>query len=180
LLQTKSVFILQARLHTLKLAAMPIQNLVITHHFAAPVERVWQAFTDADLVRQWWGPDYFTCPSAELYVAVGQSSLLCMRAPQKFGGGDSYSKLTYTEVVPHKRLGYTHNLANASGQAIKPEEIGMPADFPQNMPHLIEFIAQPDGSTEVIVTEYGWPVGQMMEMSRMGMEQCLHKMAAVL
>ena len=27
------------------------------------------------------------------------------------------------------------------------------------------------------VTEKGWPVGQMMETSRMGLEQCLNKMA---
>ena len=33
--------------------------------------------------------------------------------------------------------------------------------------------------TEVTVTEYGWMVGQMMEMSRMGLEQCLDKMAAL-
>ena len=28
-------------------------------------------------------------------------------------------------------------------------------------------------------TEYDWPVGHMMEMSKMGMEQCLDKMAAI-
>jgi hypothetical protein len=36
-----------------------------------------------------------------------------------------------------------------------------------------------DGRTELIVTEYDWTVGQMMEMSRIGMEQCLDKMAAI-
>jgi len=33
--------------------------------------------------------------------------------------------------------------------------------------------------TEVSVTEYDWPVGHMMEMSKMGMEQCLGKMVAI-
>ncbi|MGQ0798135.1 MAG: SRPBCC domain-containing protein, partial [Methanobacteriota archaeon] len=36
-----------------------------------------------------------------------------------------------------------------------------------------------DGNTEVTVTEYGWTVGQMMEMSKLGLEQCLDKMAAI-
>ncbi len=30
------------------------------------------------------------------------------------------------------------------------------------------------------VTEYGWPQGQMPELSRIGMEQCLAKMEGVL
>ncbi len=33
--------------------------------------------------------------------------------------------------------------------------------------------------TEVTVTEYDWSVGQMMERSKMGLEQCLDKMAAL-
>ena len=34
-----------------------------------------------------------------------------------------------------------------------------------------------NGKTEVAVTEYDWTDGQMMEMSKMGMEQWLDKMA---
>jgi len=33
--------------------------------------------------------------------------------------------------------------------------------------------------TEVTVTEHDWTVGQMMEMSKMDLEQCLDKMAAL-
>jgi hypothetical protein len=32
--------------------------------------------------------------------------------------------------------------------------------------------------TELTFTEYDWTVGQMMEMSKMGREECLDKMAA--
>jgi hypothetical protein len=35
------------------------------------------------------------------------------------------------------------------------------------------------GKTEISVKEYDWEVGHMMEMSKMGMEQCLDKMAAI-
>jgi hypothetical protein len=35
------------------------------------------------------------------------------------------------------------------------------------------------GKTELTVTEYDWPVGPLLEMSRMGLEQCLDKMAAI-
>jgi hypothetical protein len=43
----------------------------------------------------------------------------------------------------------------------------------------VAFKALEDDRTEVRVTEYGWPAGPMTEMSRLGLEQCLDKMAAL-
>ena len=156
------------------------QNLALTHHFQASVLRVWQAWTDGALVQQWWGPDHFTCPSAVMDVQVGGSSLLCMRAPAQFGGRDTYSKWTYTEIVPHQKIEFTHTLTDEKGDRVDPVSQGLPADFPQDQRQVVEFEDLGDGTTEVIITEYDWTVGQMMEMSRLGMEQCLHKMAKVL
>jgi hypothetical protein len=34
-----------------------------------------------------------------------------------------------------------------------------------------------DGITEMTLTVHDWAVGQMMEMSKAGLEQCLDKMA---
>ncbi len=33
------------------------------------------------------------------------------------------------------------------------------------------------GKTELIAIEYGWTLGQMRDMSRLGLEQCLDKLA---
>jgi uncharacterized protein YndB with AHSA1/START domain len=113
-------------------------------------------------------------------VQVGGSSLLCMRAPAQFGGRDTYSKWTYTEIVPHQKIEFTHTLTDEKGDRVDPVSQGLPADFPQDQRQVVEFEDLGDGTTEVIITEYDWTVGQMMEMSRLGMEQCLHKMAKVL
>jgi len=74
---------------------------------------------------------------------------------------------------------YIHNLADKDGSRVDPTLIGMPADFPQDLRNLVTFEDLGDGKTELTVTEYDWPVGQMMEMSRVGLEQCLNKMAAI-
>lgn len=42
--------------------------LNITRVFAASRERVFQAFTDPDLVALWWGPDGFSTPRASLVI----------------------------------------------------------------------------------------------------------------
>lgn len=156
------------------------KDLAITRIFDAPVTRVWTAWNDPELVKQWWGPDRFTCPQATIDFREGGITLVCMRAPKEFGGNDSYSTWSYTAIVPHERIEYIHNLADHEGNKIDPVSIGMPPDFPQDQRHAVTFTALEDGKTKLTVTEYGWPVGQMMEWSELGMKQCLDKMAAAL
>jgi activator of Hsp90 ATPase-like protein len=57
--------------------------------------------------------------------------------------------------------------------------MGMPADFPKEIPSVLAFKRVGD-KTELTVTEYDWTVGQMLEMSEAGMNQCLDKLAEVL
>jgi uncharacterized protein YndB with AHSA1/START domain len=154
------------------------RDFVITRRFDAPVALVWKAWTDAQWIMRWWGPNGFSCPIAKIDFREGGTSIVCMRAPKEFGGHDLFSTWEYRSISPMERIEFIHNLADHEGNKIDPASIGMPADFPQDMRHLVTFKAM-DGSTELTVTECGWPVGQMMEMSRVGMEQCLDKMAEI-
>lgn len=155
-------------------------DLVVTRIFDAPVAAVWQAWTDGAQLMRWWGPTGFTCPLANMDVREGGTSLVSMRAPQEFGGQEHYSIWDYREILPLKRIEFIHNLADANGNKVNPVDMGMPDDFPQDQRQVITFQAIDNDKTEFTVTEYDWTVGQMMEMSRMGMEQCLDKLAAVL
>jgi uncharacterized protein YndB with AHSA1/START domain len=152
------------------------RDLVFTRTFDAPIEEVWKAWTEAEYVQQWWGPDGFTAPVAEMDVREGGTSLVAMSSPQF---GTNYSIWQYREVAPLQRLVYVHNLADKDGNAVDPAALGMPPDFPRDQLHVASFEALDDGRTEVTFTEHGWTEGQMMELSRMGMEQCLDKMAAI-
>jgi uncharacterized protein YndB with AHSA1/START domain len=155
------------------------KDLMITRVFDAPIEQVWKAWSDSDDIMRWWGPTHFSCPMAKIDFREGATSLLAMRPPKEFGDQDMYSIWLYQKIVPMERIEYIHNLADQDGHKIDPSVLGMPPDFPQDQPHLITFKALAANKTELTVTEYGWTVGQMMEMSRMGMEQCLDKMAAI-
>ena len=156
------------------------RDLVFTRVFDAPGERVWRAWTDPEDVRRWWGPTGFTCPVAKMDFRVGGKSLVCMRAPKEFGGQDMYSIWTYTKIVPLREIEYLHHFADKDGNRIAPATMGLPPDMPEEVRNLVTFKFVGGNKTELTVTEYDWPVGQMMEMSRQGMEQCLDKMAASL
>jgi uncharacterized protein YndB with AHSA1/START domain len=152
------------------------RDLVVTRVFDAPVAQVWKAWSDPEYVMQWWGPTGFTASVARMDFRQGGTSLVCMSAPEN---GDLYSTWQYREIVPVKRIEYIHNLADKDGNTIDPASIGMPADFPQDLRNLVAFTDLHDGKMELTVTEFDWPIGQMMEMSRTGLEQCLDKMAAI-
>jgi uncharacterized protein YndB with AHSA1/START domain len=153
-------------------------DLTLTRIFEAPIALVWKAWTDPELVKKWWGPDRFTCPFAKMDLRVGGKSLVCMRAPREFGGQDMYSTWEYRVIEPMRRIEYIHNLADKEGNKIDPVTLGMPPDFPQDQLHIVTFKSLGEKRTEMTMTEHGWNPGQMMEMSKMGLGQCLDKMAA--
>jgi uncharacterized protein YndB with AHSA1/START domain len=156
------------------------RDLVITRVFDAPVEAVWNAWTEPRQVMLWWGPTRFTSPSCKIDFRVGGKFLFCMRAPKEFQGGqDFYTAGVYKRIVPLKLIEFTQSLSDKDGNRIDPTTMGMPPDFPREIPSALAFKRVGD-KTELTATEYGWTVGQMRDMSESGLSECLDKLAAVL
>ena len=156
------------------------RDLVITRVFDAPVESVWKAWTDPEQVMRWWGPTSFTSPSCKIDFREGGKFVFHMRAPKDFQGGqDFYTSGVYKKIVPLKLIEFDQGLADKDGNRIDPATMGMPADFPKEIPSALAFKRVGD-KTELTATEYGWTVGQMRDMSEAGLSQCLDKLAEVL
>jgi uncharacterized protein YndB with AHSA1/START domain len=82
------------------------RKLSIERTFAAPAERVFDAFTNEEVIRRWWhvGPDWET-PEARVDLKVGGQIWVAMRNPHKdetYGGGGRY-----TEVERPSRLAFS-------------------------------------------------------------------------
>ncbi len=137
------------------------------------------AWSDPEQVMRWWGPAGFTAPFAKMDFRVGGTSLVCMRAPKEHGGQDLYNTWTYEEIVPEKRILYLLRFTDKDGNIIDPTKQGLPPEMPREVRNEVIFNDLGNGRTELTVTEYDWTVGQLMEMSEMGLEQCLDKMAAI-
>jgi uncharacterized protein YndB with AHSA1/START domain len=156
------------------------RDLIITRVFDAPVESVWKAWTDPEQVMRWWGPTGFTSPSCKIDFREGGKFVFHMRAPKDFQGGqDFYTSGVYKKIVPLKLIEFSQGLADKEGSRIDPATMGMPADFPKEIPSALAFKRVGD-KTELTATEYGWTVGQMRDMSEAGLSQCLDKLAEVL
>ncbi len=153
-------------------------NMVVTRDIDAPVEQVWKAWSASERVMKWWGPTGFTCPLAKMDFREGGTSLVCMRAPQEYGGMDMYNTWTYTKIVPMQRIEFVHHFADKDGNSVDPSAHGIPADVPYEVPHVITFEAVGDNKTHMTITEFGYSSEQTVAMSKAGMEQCIDKMAA--
>ena len=154
-------------------------NVVVTRVFDAPVERVWKAWSDPGYVMQWWGPTGFTCPLAKMDFREGGTSLVCMRAPEEYGGQDLYNTWTYRKIDPHQLIEFVQHFTDKDGAKLDPAQIGIPTGVPKEVRHVISFKALDGDQTEMTVTEYGYASEQVLDLSKLGMEQCLDKMAAI-
>lgn len=156
-------------------------DVEVSRVFTAPIEKVWELWADPELVKQWWGPQGFTCPVAEVDLRVGGRILAVMRAPAEWGGGDIYSTWTFTEVEPQRFLAYEFRFSDSAGSPVTPADAGIPADgVPEVSVHRVVFQDAGNGRTRMSMTEHGYTTAEASAMSEAGLEQCFDKMAVAL
>jgi len=88
------------------MSAKPKANEIhLERLYDAPVELVWQAWTDPAQAAQWWGPRGFTLTTHSKDLRVGGTWRYTMHSPD---GTDYPNIATYFEVEQHKKLVYDH------------------------------------------------------------------------
>ena len=150
------------------------RDLVVTRLFDAPVELVWNAWTDPGHVMRWWGPNFFTSPVAKMDFREGGTSLVSMRAPN---GQEFYNTWKYLKIVLLQRIEFIQNLADKDGRKVDPIKIGLRPDFPEDVRTVVTFKTIGD-KTEMTIAEYGFPDTGMFVLAETGLNQSLDKMAA--
>jgi uncharacterized protein YndB with AHSA1/START domain len=93
------------------------RELVLTRLIDAPPEKLFNAWTDADLLKQWFAPLPWTTPHAELDVRPGGSTLVVMRGPD---GSEFPNRGVYLEVVKNRRIVFTDAFSAAWEPSAKP------------------------------------------------------------
>ena len=152
------------------------ESFVIERVFDAPRERVWQAWTDPELLKRWWGPKDFTAPVIQVDLRVGGKYVFSMQAPD--GKIILWSTGTYREIVPPKRLVATDSFADEKGNVVPASDYGMD-EWPLELVMTVTLEAEGD-KTRMTLSEPGMPAGQDREMARAGMMESFDKLAALL
>jgi uncharacterized protein YndB with AHSA1/START domain len=141
------------------------RELIITRTFKAPRMLMWMAWTNAEMLKLWWGPRGFTAPVVKLDLHKGGKYLVSMRSPE---GKDIWSTGTYKEVIPMEKLVMTDSFADENGNVVPATYYGMGAEFPLKMTITVTFEEQ-DGKTKFTLTHSD--ISTLGDADRAGMQQ---------
>jgi uncharacterized protein YndB with AHSA1/START domain len=154
------------------------KHIEVTRTFNAPVEMVWQIWTDPELVKRWWGPKQFTSPFAKIDFREGGKSIVSMKAPKEMGDQEFYSVWVYVKIIPLKTIEFIQSLSDQDGNKTDPTKVGMPADFPIDIKTVVIFKEVGTNKTEMTVTEYA-DFGSISNFVQLGLEQSMDKMLTI-
>jgi uncharacterized protein YndB with AHSA1/START domain len=83
-------------------------TFVIEREYPVPVDRVWAAFADPEIKRNWFGSDEFIEVERGDDFRVG--GVATDDGRQGEGGPLSQFRATYTDITPHERIVYTYDM----------------------------------------------------------------------
>jgi len=155
---------------------MKNQDLIIMRRFPAPRELVWQAWTEPERCKRWWGPKGFTTPFCTIDLRVGGTYLNCMRSPE---GQNFWSTGVYREIVAPERIVCTDSFADADGRVVPAAHYGMSADFPLELKITVTF-EEDKGKTRLTLRHVGLPPGDDFDNCRAGWNESFDKLAEFL
>lgn len=89
-------------------------TLMVRRTIAAPVARVFAAWTEPERLQSWWGPVGVRCPIAEIDLRAGGSYRMANLLPD---GNTLWISGEFLEVVPPHKLVYTWSLDDPDGPA---------------------------------------------------------------
>jgi uncharacterized protein YndB with AHSA1/START domain len=117
------------------------QQFVISRVFDAPREMVWKAFTDADQLKEWWGPEGFTVIAASLDFQPGGRFHYGMHSSN---GTRIWGLFRYREIVPPERIVFINSFSDESGGVSRHPGHEL---WPLEMMTTFTFEQLPDGRT---------------------------------
>jgi uncharacterized protein YndB with AHSA1/START domain len=128
----------------------------IERSFDAPVDLIWQMWTDPEHFAAWYGPDGATIPVARMDVRVGGTRLVCMEMQTPNGPMRMWFTGEYREVVEKERLVYTESMADEHGNVMTPSDMNMPEEHPTTTEVRVELEGL-GGRTKMLLTHAGIP-----------------------
>ncbi len=101
-------------------------SVVIERSFDAPIDLIWQMWTDPEHFAAWYGPTGARIPVATMDVRVGGSRLVCMEMTTPNGDMQMWFTGEYLEVTPPVRLVYTESMCDEEGTILTPARRACP------------------------------------------------------
>lgn len=87
----------------------PVKAVEFERTYDAPIEAVWEAWTNPEILKKWWGPNGVSIPECEVDLRVGGKIYIVMEAGEAMGefkGTRWPMEATFTVVEEPTKLVY--------------------------------------------------------------------------
>jgi uncharacterized protein YndB with AHSA1/START domain len=100
---------------TLKVTTPSDREIVLTRVFDAPRHLVWDALTQPELLKRWFGPRGWSLPVCEVDLRVGGGFRYILRGPD---GSEMGMRGVYREITPPDRSVHTESFDDYPGDSV--------------------------------------------------------------
>jgi len=115
------------------------QELIITREFNAPITLVWEMFSTAEHLSQWWGPKGFSTTVKAFTFEVGGTFHYGLIGPD---ASIMWGIFHYKAINKPTKLAFTNGFSNESGELVQAPEIPFGKDWPLEIMNSIQFTEQ--------------------------------------
>jgi uncharacterized protein YndB with AHSA1/START domain len=150
------------------------QSVTLERVLDAPIDLVWQMWTDAEHFAAWYGPTGATVPVVEMDVTIGGTRHFCLEMQTPDGQSRMWFVGEYRVIDEPTRLVYTESMSDPDGNRVSPVAMGMPGSHPEITEVTVE-LTEVDGSTRMVMTHAGIPADSP---GAMGWNMALDKLEA--
>lgn len=137
-------------------AAAP-QELVLTRRIKAAPSKLFRAWTEPELMKQWFCPRPWTTPVIEADLRPGGASYILMRGPN---GEEMPNRGQYLEIVPGRKVVFTDAYVGDWQPSTKPFFTGV-----------ITFEDDGEGGTLYTARARHWTVADCEQHEKMGFHE---------
>lgn len=132
------------------------KTVTITKEFEAGLALVWDAYTKAELLDQWWAPKPFSSRTKIMNFEVGGRRFYAMVSPE---GSERWAVQKYTSITPKTNFKMLNAFADAH------ENLELPgSDWDLNF-------REQDGMTKLSISIYNESLERLERMIEMGFKE---------
>jgi uncharacterized protein YndB with AHSA1/START domain len=134
------------------------KSVLVSREFEAPLALVWRAYTESELLDQWWGPAPWRAETKRMNFTVGGHWLYAMVGPNS---ERHWGRMNYVAIDPHRSITLEDVFCDADGN--------VDDSMPKSKGQMI-FTATASGTRVDFKTHYA-SEAELQKIIEMGFEQ---------
>ncbi len=97
------------------------KKLIVTRSFNAPVDKVWQAWTESSFLDKWWAPKPYRVETKEMNFTKGGKWLYAMVSPE---GEKHWCRVDFTAIDEGRSFSADNSFCDEEGNLIPDFSVG--------------------------------------------------------